>query len=107
VYKPFILTIDALQPLLATWFSSVSTNPTEFAIPAWSYASLKATAFSALTDGIYSQTIIDHPGFLPLMDMRYGLAWRLHCDQVLTITTGPGLQHFFGRSCSGAQMELL
>jgi hypothetical protein len=29
------------------------------------------------------------------MDMRYGLAWRLHCDQVLTLTTGPGLHHFW------------
>jgi hypothetical protein len=28
------------------------------------------------------------------MDMRYALAWRLHCDKVLTLTTGPGLQHF-------------
>jgi hypothetical protein len=29
------------------------------------------------------------------MDMRYGLAWRLHCDNILTNTTGPGLQHFW------------
>jgi hypothetical protein len=29
------------------------------------------------------------------MDMRYGLAWQLHCDRVLTITMGPGLQHFW------------
>jgi hypothetical protein len=28
------------------------------------------------------------------MVMRYGLAWQLHCDQVLTIMTDPGLQHF-------------
>jgi hypothetical protein len=26
--------------------------------------------------------------------MRYGLAWRLHCDKVLTLTAGPGLQQF-------------
>jgi hypothetical protein len=105
-YKPFLLTIDALQPRLATWFSSVSTNPTEFAILACSYASLEATTFPSLTDGIYPPTIIDHHSFSSLMDMRYGLVWRLHCDQVLTITAGPGLQHL-GRSCSGAQMELL
>jgi hypothetical protein len=67
-------------------------NPQEFAIPACSYALIKATAFPALTDGIYPPTIIDHCRFSPLMDMRYGLAWRLHCDQVFTITTGPSLQ---------------
>jgi hypothetical protein len=48
-----------------------------------------------LQDGIYPPAIIDHRGFSPLMDMRYGLAWRLHCDQVLTLTTGPGLHHFW------------
>jgi hypothetical protein len=67
----------------------------EFAILACSYAAIEATAFSALPDGIYPSTIIDHRGFLPLMGMRYSLAWRLHCNQVLTITTGPGLQHFW------------
>jgi hypothetical protein len=28
------------------------------------------------------------------MNMGYGLAWQLHCNQVLILTTGPGLQHF-------------
>jgi hypothetical protein len=79
--------INALQPLLDIWFSYVNTNPNEFVIPTCSYASLD--------NGIYPPTIIDYQGgFLLLMDMRYGLAWELHCDRVLTITTGPGLQHF-------------
>jgi hypothetical protein len=69
------LTINALQPLLDTWFSPVNTNPTEFAIPTCSYASLETTAFPALINGIYPPTIIDQRGFSPLMDMRYGLAW--------------------------------
>jgi hypothetical protein len=83
-YTPFLFTIDALQPILATWFSHVTTNPTEYAIPACSYATIEATAFPALPDIIYPSTIINHRGFSPLMDMHYGLAWRLHCDQVLT-----------------------
>jgi hypothetical protein len=87
------LTIDALQPLLVPWISSITTNPQKFAIPACSYASIEATAFPALTDGIYPLTIIDHRGFpLLLMDMRYGLAWQLHCNRVPTITMSPGLQ---------------
>jgi hypothetical protein len=56
--------------------------------------SIEASAFPAFADGIYPDTIIDHQGASPLMDMRYGLAWRLHCDKVLMLTTGPGLQHF-------------
>jgi hypothetical protein len=87
VYKPFLFTIEALQPLLAT-------DPTEFVIPTCSYASIETTAFPALQDAIYPPAIMDHCGFSPLMDMRYGLAWRLNCDQVLTLTTGPGLHHF-------------
>jgi hypothetical protein len=70
------------------------TNPQELAIPTCSYASLETTAFPALIDGTYPPAIIDQHGFSPLLDMRHGLAWRLHCDKVLTITTGPGLQHF-------------
>jgi hypothetical protein len=86
-YKPFLFTIDTLQPLLVTWFSRVATDPTEFAITTCSYASIETTAFPALQNVIYPPAIIDHRGFSPLMDMRYGLAWRLHCDQVLTLTT--------------------
>jgi hypothetical protein len=63
-------------------------------MPARSYASFEATAFPALHDGIYPPAIIDLCGFSLLMDMRYGLAWRLHCNQVLILTTGPGLQYF-------------
>jgi hypothetical protein len=63
VYKPFLLTMDALQPILATWFSCLTTNPMEFAILACSYSAIEATAFPALADGIYPLTIIDHCGF--------------------------------------------
>jgi hypothetical protein len=76
VYKPFLLTIDTLQPLIATWFSSILMNPTEVSIPACSYALLEATTFPALTDGIYPPAIIDHCGFSPLMD-GYALRPRL------------------------------
>jgi hypothetical protein len=95
-YKPFLFMIDALQPLLDTWFSRANTDPTEFAIPTCSYASLETRTFPALIDGIYPPTIINQHTFSPLMDMRYSLAcWRLHCDEVRTITTGPGLRHFW------------
>jgi hypothetical protein len=56
---------------------------------------MAATEFPVFTDGVYPASIVDQEhGFSPLMDMRYSLAWRLHCDQVLTVMTGPGLQHF-------------
>jgi hypothetical protein len=70
------------------------TNPQEFAIPTCSYASLETMVFPALINGTYPPTIIDQHAFSPLLDMHHGLAWRLHCDKVLTITTGPRLQHF-------------
>jgi hypothetical protein len=59
-YKPFLLTIDALQPILEFWFSNVNTYPSEYVVPTCSCTSLATTAFPALTDGIYPPTIIDH-----------------------------------------------
>jgi hypothetical protein len=54
-----------------------------------------SSAFSSLNpDGVYPTSITDPCGFSPLADMRYGLLWRVQCDRVLTMTTGPGLQHF-------------
>ena len=69
-------------------------SPTAFAIPTCSYTSLANEAFPAFSDGIYLAAILDHCGFAPLMDMRYGLVWRLHCKKVLTGLTCPGLLHF-------------
>jgi hypothetical protein len=92
-YKIFMQTLEAIKPALAVWFDEVSANPTAFAILVCSYSSI-TQAFPAILDGTYPNTIIHPRGFSPLMDMQYGLAWRLHCDQVLTTTTGPALQHF-------------
>jgi hypothetical protein len=33
-------------------------------------------------------------GFSPLVDICYAFLWCLHCDQVLTMTSGPGQQQF-------------
>jgi hypothetical protein len=93
-YKPFLHTLDSIQPALTAWFEAVNTHPSTFAVHTCSYSSLEASAFPAFADGIYPDSIIDHRGFSPIMDMRYALAWRLHCDKVLTLTTGPCLQHF-------------
>jgi hypothetical protein len=93
-YKPFLQSLDSIQSALESWFQAVDKDPSAFTIPACSYSSIEVSAFPAFTDGIYPATIVDHYGLSPLMDMRYGLAWHLHCDKVLTLTTGPGLQHF-------------
>jgi hypothetical protein len=85
-YTIFLQTLEVIKPALATWFDKVSANPHSYAIPVCSYSSI-TLAIPAIIDSTY-------PPFSPLMDMRYGLAWCLHCDQVLTTTTGPALQHF-------------
>jgi hypothetical protein len=85
--------LEAIKKDLDKWFDAVHNDPSAFAIPACSYSSI-SPAFPAIIDGIYPPTIIDNRGFSPLMDMRYGLAWRLHCDQILTTMTGPLVQHF-------------
>jgi hypothetical protein len=93
-YKPFLQTMEAIQSDLEDWFATVQAHPQLFAIPVCTYSLLAPTAFPALIDGTYPPTILDPRGFSPLLDMRYGLVWQLHCDQVLTVTTGWALQHY-------------
>jgi hypothetical protein len=87
--------MEVIKLALAAWFKEVSPNPQSFAFPVCSYSSI-ALAFPATINGTYP----------PLMDMRYGLAWHLHCNQVLTATTGPALQHFSKLSFNMEQRAL-
>jgi hypothetical protein len=73
-YKPFLQTLESIQTTLAAWFKAVSNHPSATSILACSYSSLEALAFPAFADGIYPDSIVDHHGFSPLMDMCYGLA---------------------------------
>jgi hypothetical protein len=103
-YKPFLQTIEALEPSLSVWFLEVTIHPAKFSVPSWDYITEILTAFPSLEPaGVYPTAITDPRGFSPLPDMRYGFLWRLHCDRVLTMTTGPGLQHFWTFLTRGAE----
>jgi hypothetical protein len=71
-YKPFLQTLEALQPVLA-WFPAVAADPSAFAILAFSYLAMQTDTFPSLTNGTYPATIQDQRGFSPLQDMCYGL----------------------------------
>jgi hypothetical protein len=92
-YKPFLLCVEALTPALTVWFPAVSAHPDAFLVPACKYTKMEQH-FPSLTTSTYRTVITNSRGFSPLLDMRYGLAWRLHCDRVLATTIGPGLPHF-------------
>jgi hypothetical protein len=91
-YKPFLQTIKALEPKLQLWFPAISAHPDLFSIPSCFYLDETAANFPSLMDGTYLKVITDPQGFSPLVvDMWYCHLWCLHCNQVLTMTTGPGL----------------
>jgi hypothetical protein len=93
-YKPFLHVNEALTPALTAWFLAVLAHPDAFSVKACRYTELLAAHCPSLTDGAYPTAITDSRGFSPLLDMRNGLAWRLHCDSYLATTVGPGLVHF-------------
>jgi hypothetical protein len=84
-YRPFLQTMEAIRSALEAWFEAIQAHPKLFTITVCNYSLLAAMAFLALADDAYPLTINDPFGFSPLMDMRYGLAWCLHCDQVLKL----------------------
>jgi hypothetical protein len=93
-YTPFLQIIEALKPSLSVWFPAVAVHPGKFSIPSWDYIEEMSSAFPSLTPEGSIQPLLPILAASLLADMRYGLLWQLHCDRILTMTTGPGKQYF-------------
>lgn len=86
--------MDAIELQLQHWFVAFSAHPERFSLPVCDYLQHISPTFPSISNGTYPKQISDPRFFSLLVDIRYAFLWHLHCDQVLTMTNGPGHQQF-------------
>jgi hypothetical protein len=58
-YKPFLQTIEALEPHLSLWFPALSAYPDHFSIPSCLYQDEMMAFFPSLMTGAYPKSVTD------------------------------------------------
>jgi hypothetical protein len=75
--SPFEAVLQALQPIMESWFNAVASDPQLFQILGRQFLPLYDAHFPDLALGTWPDSAPDPEAFSPVLEMLNGFVWRL------------------------------